>query len=162
LALPVLHAQTKPSVYSIAEGDVTDLDGYVKEVRPERPRRPRTLMGVIPLAAGQKVTAIEGMPPKNRVVVMRWNSIEQLRAWRDSAQYKQDRKIGDKYAAQCGRLQLRDCPKSKFATLVQCVARSRLGLVWGAIRGIRDARRQSSKVSRKFRTVLERISTRSR
>jgi uncharacterized protein (DUF1330 family) len=98
LALPALHAQTKPSVYYIAEVDVTDLDGYVKEFVPKAATTAETYGGHT-LAAGQKVTAIEGMPPKNRVVVMRWDSIEQLRAWRDSAQYKQDRKIGDKYAA---------------------------------------------------------------
>jgi hypothetical protein len=27
-----------------------------------------------------------------------WNSLEQLQAWRNSEQYKEDRKIGDKYA----------------------------------------------------------------
>ena len=30
---------------------------------------------------------------------MRWDSLERLRAWRDSPEYKEDRKIGDKYAA---------------------------------------------------------------
>ena len=47
----------------------------------------------------QKVTATEGTQPKGRVVVMRWDSLEQLRAWRDSPEYKEDRKSGDKYAA---------------------------------------------------------------
>ncbi len=97
-ALHVLHAQTKPSVYYIAEVDVTDLDGYVKEFVPKAATTAEAYGGHT-LAAGQKVTVIEGTPPKNRVVVMRWDSLEQLRAWRDSPQYKQDRKIGDKYAA---------------------------------------------------------------
>jgi uncharacterized protein (DUF1330 family) len=50
------------------------------------------------LAAGQEVTPIEGAPPKQRVVIVLWDSPEQLQAWRNSAQYKEDRKVGDKYA----------------------------------------------------------------
>ena len=30
---------------------------------------------------------------------MRWDSLQQLRAWRDSPRYKEDRKIADKYVA---------------------------------------------------------------
>ena len=48
---------------------------------------------------GSKVIAIEGRPPKNRVVIMRWESLEQLRAWRESGRYKDARKLGDQYAA---------------------------------------------------------------
>ena len=50
------------------------------------------------LAAGQEITQIEGAPPNRRVVIVKWNSLEQLHAWRNSEQYKEDRKIGDKYA----------------------------------------------------------------
>jgi heme-degrading monooxygenase HmoA len=31
-------------------------------------------------------------------MIMQWDSLDQIKAWRDSAQYKEDRKIGDKYA----------------------------------------------------------------
>jgi heme-degrading monooxygenase HmoA len=31
-------------------------------------------------------------------VIAKWNSLEQLQAWRNSEQYKEDRKIGDKCA----------------------------------------------------------------
>jgi uncharacterized protein (DUF1330 family) len=97
-AVQALHAQARPHIYYIAEVDVTDLDGYVKEFVPKAATSSETYGGRA-LAAGQNVTAIEGTPPKGRVVVMRWDSLEQLRAWRDSARYKEDRKIGDKYAA---------------------------------------------------------------
>ena len=56
------------------------------------------LAGGQTLAAGQEITQIEGAPPKRRVVIAKWNSLEQLQAWRNSEQYKEDRKIGDKYA----------------------------------------------------------------
>ena len=52
-ALHVLQAQTKPSVYYIAEVDVTDLDGYVKEFVPKAATT-RRLMAVIPSPLGKK------------------------------------------------------------------------------------------------------------
>jgi Domain of unknown function (DUF1330) len=35
LAVQALHAQAKPPVYCIAEVDVTDLEGYLKEFAPK-------------------------------------------------------------------------------------------------------------------------------
>ena len=32
-------------------------------------------------------------------MIMRWESLEQLKAWRESSRYKEARKIGDQYAA---------------------------------------------------------------
>ena len=97
-AVHALQGQTRPPIYYVAEVDVTDLDGYIKEFVPKAATSAEA-QGGRTLAAGQKVTAIEGTPPRNRVVVMRWESLEQLRAWRESARYKEARKIGDKYAA---------------------------------------------------------------
>jgi uncharacterized protein (DUF1330 family) len=50
------------------------------------------------LAAGEKVTAIEGAPPKTRVALQVWDSMEKIQAWRNSAELKELRKVGDKYA----------------------------------------------------------------
>jgi uncharacterized protein (DUF1330 family) len=50
------------------------------------------------LAAGQNVTAIEGAPPKKRVVLQVWDSMETFKAYRNSAEFKEVRKIGNKYA----------------------------------------------------------------
>jgi uncharacterized protein (DUF1330 family) len=97
IAVQTLHAQTKPPVYYVAEVDVTDLDGYLKEYAPKAAASSKAFGGQT-LAAGQEITQIEGAPPKRRVVIAKWNSLEQLQAWRNSEQYKEDRKIGDKYA----------------------------------------------------------------
>jgi Domain of unknown function (DUF1330) len=35
IAVQGLHAQTKPPIYYVAEVDVTDLDGYMKEYAPK-------------------------------------------------------------------------------------------------------------------------------
>jgi uncharacterized protein (DUF1330 family) len=98
IAVQALHAQSMPPNYYIAEVDVTELEGYVKEFVPKAAASAEAYGGHA-LAAGQKVIPIEGPPPKRRVVVMRWDSLQQLRAWRDSPRYKEDRKIADKYVA---------------------------------------------------------------
>ena len=92
-----LHAQTKPPVYYIAEIDVTNVDAYTKEYAPKAQALIKASGGRL-LAAGQKVTAIEGAPPKPRVAVRVWDSMEKIQAWRNSAEFKENRKIGDKYA----------------------------------------------------------------
>ena len=97
VAVQGLNAQAKPPVYYIAEIEVTNLDAYTKEYAPKAQALIKASGGRL-LAAGQKVTAIEGAPPKPRVAVQVWDSMEKIRAWRDSAEYKELRKIGDKHA----------------------------------------------------------------
>ena len=92
-----LHAQAKPPVYYVAEIDVKDLDAYQKEYAPKAQATIKKHGGKL-LAAGQNVTAIEGTPPKQRVAIQQWESMEKIKAWRNSAEYKEARKIGDKYA----------------------------------------------------------------
>ena len=97
VAIQGLHAQGKPPVYYISEIDITDLDGYTKEYAPKVQGTVKAAGGRL-LAAGQKITAFEGEPPKSRAVVQVWDSLEKLQAWRNSAECKENRKIGDKYA----------------------------------------------------------------
>ena len=96
-AIQGLSAKGKEPVYVIAEIDVTDVEGYTRDYVPLVQKSLEGSGGRI-MAAGQNVTSIEGTPPKARVVIMQWDSLDQIKAWRDSAQYKEDRKIGDKYA----------------------------------------------------------------
>jgi len=96
-AVESLHAQAKPPVYYIAEVDVTNQEGYMKEYVPKVQATIKASGGRI-LAAGGKVTPIEGAPPKPRVAVQMWDSVEKIQAWRNSKEYKENRKIGDKYA----------------------------------------------------------------
>ena len=97
VAIEGLHAQAKPPVYYIAEIDVTNLDAYLKEYTPMAQATIKKAGGRV-LAAGQKVTAIEGQPPKPRVAVLMWDSMEKMQAWRNLKEFKENRKIGDKYA----------------------------------------------------------------
>ena len=91
-----LHAQTKPPVYMIGINDVTNPDGYKNEYLPPAQASIKTHGGVY-VAAGAG-TVIDGDLPKGRVAVIRWDSMDQLLAWRHSPEYEAARKIGEKYA----------------------------------------------------------------
>jgi heme-degrading monooxygenase HmoA len=45
------------------------------------------------------VAAIEGAPPKGRVVIVQWDSMEKFQAWQNDPEAQNLRKnVGDKYA----------------------------------------------------------------
>jgi len=96
-AVQGLHAQAKPPVYTVTEIDVTNIEAYTKEYAPLAQASIKNSCGKL-LAAGQKVTKLEGDPPKPRVAIQVWDSLETAQKWRNSAEYKKAREIGDKYA----------------------------------------------------------------
>ncbi len=91
-----LYAQAKVPVYMIANNEVTNQEGYTKEYLPKAQAAIKQYGGVY-IAAG-KGTAIDGEPPKGHVVILRWDSLDQLMKWRHSPEYEAARKIGEKYA----------------------------------------------------------------
>jgi uncharacterized protein (DUF1330 family) len=96
-AVQGLYAQTQTSIYYIAEIEVTNLEGYLKQYEPRIQANIKAFGGRI-LAAGTKVATMDGDPPQSRVTVLVWNSIEQVQTWRDSAEFKEIRAVGQKYA----------------------------------------------------------------
>ena len=85
------------ATYTVSEIDVTNVAAYEKEFAPLAQASIRKSGGKV-LAGSQKVTSLEGTPPKSRVTIQVWDSLEQAQAWRNGADYKDARKIGDKYA----------------------------------------------------------------
>jgi len=96
IAIQSLYAQAKPPVYFVAENDVTDPDGYKTQYLPPAQASIKAHGGRY-LAAGT-ATAFAGEPPKSRVVIHVWDSMEQLQGWFNSPEYREARKIGEKYA----------------------------------------------------------------
>jgi uncharacterized protein (DUF1330 family) len=82
-------------VYVIAEVDVTDPEGMAKEFTAKNQPIVRAAGGRY-LAAGGKTLALEGEPPK-RVVIHVWDSMDEVKAWWNSPELRENRKIGDKY-----------------------------------------------------------------
>jgi uncharacterized protein (DUF1330 family) len=96
-AVHTLHAQAKPPAYTIVEIDVSNEEAYSKEYAPTAGKA-LTDAGAKFLVRGGKAVGIEGEPPKSRVVVHAWENIDKAQAAFASAAYKENRKIGDKYA----------------------------------------------------------------
>jgi uncharacterized protein (DUF1330 family) len=67
---------------------VANIDAWQKDYAPRAQAVIKAAGGKV-LAAGQKVTSLEGAPPKPRVAVIQWESAEQVQAWRNSAAFKE-------------------------------------------------------------------------
>ena len=97
VVVEVLHAQSKP-IYTVAMIQISDPDEYMKEFAPKAQAALKTAGSQF--LAGGSPTMIEGdpAPPNTRITVRRYNSMEEAKAAYGSAEYKEVRKIGDKYA----------------------------------------------------------------
>jgi uncharacterized protein (DUF1330 family) len=95
-AIQTLHAQAKPPVYMVAINEITNPDGYKNEYLPKGQAAIKAHGGVY-VAAGPG-TIIDGAFPKGRVVILRWDSLEALKAWHESPDYQAALKIGEQYA----------------------------------------------------------------
>jgi uncharacterized protein (DUF1330 family) len=91
-----LQAQAKPPIYMIANNEVTNEEGYAKEYLPAA-RKSILEHGGVYVAAGKGIP-IDGEPPKGRLVILRFESMEKLNAWFNSPEYQAANKIGAKYA----------------------------------------------------------------
>jgi uncharacterized protein (DUF1330 family) len=96
-AVQALHAQGKPSAYVIAEIDVTNLGPYDKEYVPPAAKAIADGGGKYIIRGGRTVS-LYGEPPKGRIAVMVFESMEKAQAAFDSAAYKDAKKVGDQYA----------------------------------------------------------------
>ena len=95
-AVETLRAQAKPPVYMIAINEVTNQDGYTKEYVPPAQESVKRHGGVY-VAAGPG-TKIVGNLPSGPVVILRWESMEALQSWLNSADFKAALKVGESYA----------------------------------------------------------------
>jgi uncharacterized protein (DUF1330 family) len=97
IAVQGLHAQAKPPVYQVTEIDAPNLETYLRDYAPKAQAAIKAAGGKY-LVAGGKTTAIEGDPPKSRITIQQWDSVEKIKAFRDSAAYKELQPLRDKLA----------------------------------------------------------------
>ena len=87
-AVQGLHAQAKPPIYVVGEIDVLNQEAYLRDFAPKG-RAVIEAAGGKFLARGGKTTTFEGEPPKPRITLQQWPSIEQYQAYRNSAAFKE-------------------------------------------------------------------------
>jgi uncharacterized protein (DUF1330 family) len=97
VAVQGLHAQAKAPVYQVTEIEILDPEAYSKDYVPKAGAAIKAAGGKF-LALGGKTTAFDGEPPKSRIVIQQWDSLEKIQAYRDSAAFKELLPIRDKLA----------------------------------------------------------------
>jgi uncharacterized protein (DUF1330 family) len=103
LAMQGLHAQSKPPVYLVTEINVTNPEAYGSEFAPKAQATIKAAGGRLVAIGGaggagaKPLTVIAGTAPQ-RLVIQQWDSLDQLKAWYNSADYQAALKIGEKYA----------------------------------------------------------------
>ena len=95
VAVQGLHAQAKGPVYTVTEVEILDAEAYARDFVPKA-KIATQAAGSKMLALGGRTTALDGEPPKSRIVIQQWDSMEQIKAYRDSAAYKELLPIRDK------------------------------------------------------------------
>jgi uncharacterized protein (DUF1330 family) len=91
-----VNAQAKPPVYFVVENEISDVQGYLKEYAAHA-RDMIKANGGRYLAAGDATTFV-GEPPKSRVAIFVFDDLQQIQTWLNSPEYKELRKVGEKYA----------------------------------------------------------------
>ena len=96
VAIQSIHAQARATYY-VAEVEVTDLEGYLKDYMPREEANIRAFGGRI-LAAGPRIATIEGDPPKSHALLLVWDDIEKMQSWRNAPVSREIQAVGHKYA----------------------------------------------------------------
>ena len=83
--------------YVVTEVGISDLDAYQREYVPLAQASIKASGGHL-VAAGQNFLVLDGPSPGTRVAINQFESLDAVQVWRNSDQFKDARKIGDKYA----------------------------------------------------------------
>ena len=92
--MQTLHAQATPPAFIIVENAVTNQDAYNKEYGPVIVKAVEDHGGKI-LVRGGKTLSFYGAPPKSRVGVIQFQSLEKAQAFADSRAAIEDRYAAD-------------------------------------------------------------------
>jgi uncharacterized protein (DUF1330 family) len=95
--IAALHAQAKPTAYVVAEIDVLDAASYDKEYVPPAAKAIVDGGGKY-IVRGGETTSFYGDPPKSRIAIMMFESMDKAKAAFGSPAFKAAKAIGDKYA----------------------------------------------------------------
>ena len=97
-AVQLLHAQSKPPAFVVAEISVRDQEGYEKNfLKPAQ----QTIAdhGGKYLAGGyNKTLSLSGGEPPNRVVILQFANMDAVKAWRKEGEADLENDVGEKYA----------------------------------------------------------------
>jgi uncharacterized protein (DUF1330 family) len=94
----LLHAQSKPPAFVVAEVDVKDRAGF-EENFLKATRKDIAEHGGKYLAGGyNKTVSLVGSEPANRVVILQFPNMDAVKKWQDEGAMDMENTIGNKYA----------------------------------------------------------------
>jgi uncharacterized protein (DUF1330 family) len=97
-AASVLHAQSKPAAYLVAQIDVRDRDGFTKEFLPKTQTNMKEFGGKYLAGGFDKAIGLSGAAPPNRVVLVQFSDMDTAKAFYDK-QKPIEADVGSKYAS---------------------------------------------------------------
>ncbi len=97
-AVEMLHAQSKLPAFVVAEIAVRDKEGYENNFLKSTQKDIANHGGRLLAGGYDKTIGLSGTEPPNRVVIVQFESMDAVKAWRDQGALDMENTIGTKYA----------------------------------------------------------------
>jgi uncharacterized protein (DUF1330 family) len=97
-AVQLLHAQTKPPAFVVAEIAVKDKQGYEENYLKATTKDISNHGGKYLAGGYDKTVSLVGDPPPNRVILLQFANMDAVKAWRDQGGEDMENTVGSKYA----------------------------------------------------------------
>ena len=97
-AVQMLHAQSKPPAFVVAEIAVKDVEGYDENFQKATQKDILNHGGKYLAEGYNKTLSLVGDPPPNRVVILQFPNMDAVKEWRDEGAMDMENTVGSKYA----------------------------------------------------------------
>jgi uncharacterized protein (DUF1330 family) len=97
-AVQLLHAQSKPPAFVVAEIAVRDQEGYEKNFLKATQKDILDHGGKFLAGGYNKTLSLSGSEPPNRVVILQFESMDAVKAWREQGAGDMENTVGTKFA----------------------------------------------------------------
>jgi len=97
-AVQLLYAQSKPPAFVVAEIAVKDKEGYEENYRKATQKDIANHGGKYLAGGYNKTVSLVGSEPPNRVVILQFENMDAVKAWREQGAADMENTVGTKYA----------------------------------------------------------------
>jgi len=98
-AVQLLHAQSKPSAFVVAEIAVKDEKGYDENFQKATQKDILNHGGKYLAGGYNKTLSLTGAEPPNRVVIVQFPNMDAVKEWREEGAMDMENTVGNKYAS---------------------------------------------------------------
>jgi uncharacterized protein (DUF1330 family) len=98
-SVQLLHAQSKPPAYVVAEVAVKDKAGFEENFLKPTMKDIADHGGKYLAGGYNKTVSLSGTEPPNRVVILQFANMDAVKEWRDQGAMDMENTVGNKYAS---------------------------------------------------------------